>query len=77
MVIRREVTVHELIHLFLLGYSYRVSKMPSVSNIVAAPSGVPGGGWGWELGGSNPPEISKAFQNRAKFNPIVKTVKNR
>jgi len=31
------------------------------------------------LGGSNPPpplEIPKALQNRAKFNPIVKTVKN-
>jgi len=32
------------------------------------------GGWGW---GSNPlPEIPKALQNRAKINPIVKTVKN-
>ena len=30
------------------------------------------------LGGSNTslPEIPKANQNRAKFNPIVKTVKN-
>jgi len=29
------------------------------------------------LGGSNPlPEIPKALQNRAKLNPIVKTVKN-
>jgi len=28
------------------------------------------------LGGSNPLEISKALQNRAKVNPIVKTVKN-
>ena len=27
-------------------------------------------------GGSNPPEIPKALQNRAKLNPIVKTVKN-
>jgi len=25
---------------------------------------------------SNPPEILKALQNRAKHNPIVKTVKN-
>jgi len=34
------------------------------------------GGWGW-FGGSNPPpEIPKALQNRAKLNPIVKTVKN-
>ena len=24
----------------------------------------------------NPPQIPKALQNRAKFNPIVKTVKN-
>ena len=39
-------------------------------------SGVPrGGGW---FGGfkSPPPEIPKALQNRAKLNPIVKTVKN-
>ena len=27
-------------------------------------------------GCSNPPEIPKALQNRAKLNPIVKTVKN-
>ena len=27
------------------------------------------------LVGSNPPEILKALQNRAKINPIVKTVK--
>ena len=33
---------------------------------------------GGVLGGSNPPppEIPKALQNRAKLNPIVKTVKN-
>jgi len=37
-------------------------------------SGVPRGG----LEGFNPPppEIPKAFQNRAKLNPIVKTDKN-
>ena len=30
-----------------------------------------------DLGGSNPPpEIPKALQNRAKLNPILKTVKN-
>jgi len=30
----------------------------------------------WRTGGgvSNPPEIPKALQNRAKLNPIVKTV---
>jgi len=28
------------------------------------------------LGGSNPSEIPKALQNRAKLNPIVKTVRN-
>jgi len=33
-----------------------------------------GGGGG--VRGSNPPEIPKALQNRAKLNPIVKTVKN-
>jgi hypothetical protein len=31
---------------------------------------------GGGLEGSNPPEILKALQNRAKLNPIVKTVKN-
>jgi hypothetical protein len=36
-------------------------------------SGVPSGGGGVQI---PPPEISKALQNRAKFNPIVKTVKN-
>ena len=30
------------------------------------------GGWGF----NPPPEIPKALQNRAKLNPIVKTVKN-
>ena len=28
------------------------------------------------LGCSNPPEIPKALQNRAKINPIVKTAKS-
>ena len=32
-----------------------------------------GGGWGVQ---TPPPEIPKALQNRAKLNPIVKTVKN-
>ena len=32
-----------------------------------------GGGWGFN---SPPPEIPKAHQNRAKLNPIVRTVKN-
>ena len=35
-------------------------------------SGVPRVGWG----STPPPEIPKALQNRAKLNPIVKTVKN-
>jgi len=34
-----------------------------------------GGGWG-VLGVQTPSEIPKALQNRAKLNPIVKTVKN-
>ena len=34
-------------------------------------SGVPRGGWGVQP----PSEILKALQNRAKLNPIVKTVK--
>jgi len=41
---------------------------------LVAISGVPrGGGFG---GFKPPPEILKAPQNRAKLNPIVKTVKN-
>ena len=36
-------------------------------------SGLQGGGGG---GGLKSPEIPKALQNRAKLNPIVKTVKN-
>jgi len=36
--------------------------------------GAPGGGW--VVSPPPPPEISKALQNRAKLNPIVKTVKN-
>ena len=41
---------------------------------VSTGSGIRGGG----LGCSNPPppEIPEALQNRAKLNPIVKTVKN-
>jgi len=35
-------------------------------------SGVRGGVGGFK----HPPEIPKAFKNRAKLNPIVKTVKN-
>jgi len=36
--------------------------------------GVPGGGMGGLK--TPPPQIPKAPQNRAKLNPIVKTVKN-
>ena len=40
-------------------------------------SGVPGGGGEGVWGSNTPqPEIPKALQNRAKLNPIVKTVKN-
>ena len=39
--------------------------------------GVPKGGGGGGRGVQNPPsEIPKALQNRAKLDPIVKTVKN-
>ena len=42
-------------------------------NVIAIGSGEPRGG----VGVFNPPsEIPKALQNRAKINPIVKTVKN-
>ena len=39
-------------------------------------SDVPKGGGGLGVFKPPPPEIPKALQNRAKFNPIVKTVKN-
>ena len=42
---------------------------------VSPTSGVPRG-WGVGLGSSTHPPNSKALQNRAKLNPIVKTVKN-
>jgi len=35
-----------------------------------------GGGGFWGVKTPLPPEILKALQNRAKLNPIVKTVKN-
>jgi len=38
-------------------------------------SGVPVGGGAWGSNSPPPPEIPKALQNRAKLNPIVKTVK--
>jgi len=41
----------------------------------AGSSGVPKGGGGWGFS-PPPPEIPKILQNRAKLNPIVKTVKN-
>jgi len=44
-------------------------------NIVTYTSGVPRGG-GLGVQPSPSPEIPKALQNRAKLNPIVKTVKN-
>ena len=50
-------------------YSFHLSEERST----VESSGVPKGG----LGVSNPPpQIPKALQNRAKLNPIVKTVKN-
>jgi len=47
-------------------------KGPSSEQKIQRYSGVPRGG-GVK---SPPPEIPKALQNRAKLNPIVKTVKN-
>ena len=46
----------------------------SLTNRDVECSGVPRGGSG--VFKSPPPEILKALQNRAKLNPIVKTVKN-
>ena len=49
-----------------MGFIYMYEFVPRCS-------GVPRGGFG---GFNPPPEIPKALQNRAKINPIVKTVKN-
>ena len=47
-------------------------SLGSERRYILGTSGVPSrGGWGFK-----PPEIPKALQNRAKLNPIVKTVKN-
>ena len=51
------------------GLSVHPVSRPTVSVVT---SGVPRGGWGIQP----PPEILKALKNRAKLNPIVKTVKN-
>jgi len=42
---------------------------------LCAGGGGRGGGGGWGVQPS-PPEIPKALQNRAKLNPIVKTLRN-
>ena len=42
-------------------------------NNAISSSGVPRVVWGVQI---PPPQIPKAFQNSAKLNPIVKTVKN-
>ena len=49
-----------------------VQKKKKLGNICTAQWRTEGGG----LGGQTPPEIPKTLQNRAKLNPIVKTVKN-
>jgi len=49
----------------------RVHKSPILDIFFIPCSGVPMGGLKHP-----PPEIPKAIQNRAKLNPIVKTVKN-
>ena len=67
------VGVFRLLHLRHLPFCSVGGGGGAVSK--AQSSGVPRGG----LGCSNtttPPEILKAPQNRAKFNPIVKAVKN-
>ena len=54
---------------YFLSDTHAIHKLDSLFFV----SGVPRG----ELGGSTPPpEIPKAFQSRARLNPIVKTVKN-
>ena len=51
---------------------FEKSKCPAFLQVIKI-SGVPRGVWGVQ---TPPPEILKAFQNHAKLNPIVKTVKN-
>ena len=50
-----------------------VGKLEGCLCIFLMQSHTEGGGWGVQ---TPPPEILKALQNRAKLNPIVKTVKN-
>ena len=53
---------------------FRLTRRPSSGlQMLAIGSGVPRRGvWGFK-----PPQIPKALQNRAKLNPIVKTVKKK
>ena len=53
---------------FCMNYPAQINHITVVTN-----SGVPRGGFGVF---KPPPKIPKALQNRAKLNPIVKTVKN-
>jgi len=57
-----------------LGISRAHLGITSLGRSYTLASGVPRGGWGVQTAPS--PEILTALQNRAKFNPIVKTVKN-
>ena len=69
-----QLTYSTQITLFFIQYPSKMTYCPIlVYSTLLKNSGVPRGG----LGCSNPPpEILKALQNRAKLNPIVKTVKN-
>jgi len=56
--------------------SVRLAWKEAWPSTVAYRGGWLGGGGGGVFVSNPPPEIPKALQNRAKLNPIVKTVKN-
>ena len=75
---REVIVVHTKNPSAILGYgvTHERELIFSITGVVyfsLPTSGVPGG---WMFGVFKPPEILKALQNRAKLNPIVKTVKN-
>jgi hypothetical protein len=66
-----------IVYIFVIGHNGMDAI--KLNNIVSYTSGVPRGGRGVQPPPPSPQillEIPKALQNRAKLNPIVKTVKN-
>jgi len=79
IIIGKSVSERALTPFFKVEITLPSIKLHFTTGVLISPqpdpgsSGVPRGVWG---GSIPPPEIPKAFQNRAKLNPIVKTVKN-